>query len=122
MIQYSRRLTPWLYALLIAMSLVLILPPAQAATNQEELIRDAREALATLRKINPAADAIAKSAKGVLVFPNIIKAGLVFGGSYGEGVLFVDGKVRGFYNSVSVSWGLQLGAHGPIALHLFLLD
>ena len=45
MIQYSRRLTPWLYALLIAMSLVLILPPAQAATNQEELIRDAREAL-----------------------------------------------------------------------------
>lgn len=121
MIQYSRRLTPWLYALFIAMSLVLILPPAQAATNQEELIRDAREALATLRKINPAADAIAKSAKGVLVFPNIIKAGLVFGGSYGEGVLFVDGKVRGFYNSVSASWGLQLGAQS-YGYALFLMN
>lgn len=60
-------------------------------------------------------------AKGVLVFPNIIKAGLVFGGSYGEGVLFVDGKVRGFYNSVSASWGLQLGAQS-YGYALFLMN
>jgi lipid-binding SYLF domain-containing protein len=46
----------------------------------------------------------------VLVFPKIIKAGLVFGGSYGEGVLFRGSKVDGYYNSVGGSWGLQLGA------------
>lgn len=111
----------WFYVLLIAMSLALLLPRAHAATSQEELIRDAQQALATLRKINPSADAIAKSAKGVLVFPNIVKAGFVFGGSYGEGVLFVDGKVRGFYNSVSASWGLQLGAQS-YGYALFLMN
>ena len=121
MIRSNRRSTPWLYALLVAMSLALLLPQAQAATSQDELIRDAREALATLRKINPTADVIAKSAKGVLVFPNIVKAGLVFGGSYGEGVLFVDGKVRGFYNSISASWGLQIGAQS-YGYALFLMS
>lgn len=104
-----RRFLPWFQALSLALALGFT-SSVWAATTQEELVRDAREALETLRKINPAADVIAKSAKGVLVFPNIIKAGLVFGGSYGEGVLFVNGKVRGFYNSVSASWGLQLGA------------
>jgi lipid-binding SYLF domain-containing protein len=46
----------------------------------------------------------------VLVFPKIIKAGLVFGGSYGEGVLMKGTKVEDYYNSVSGSWGLQAGA------------
>jgi lipid-binding SYLF domain-containing protein len=45
-----------------------------------------------------------------LVFPNVIKAGLVFGGSYGEGVMTRNGKAPVYYNSVSASWGLQVGA------------
>lgn len=40
---------------------------------------------------------------------NIVKAGLVFGGSDGESVLMKDGKVANYYNSVSASWGLQIG-------------
>ncbi len=40
----------------------------------------------------------------------IIKAGLVFGGSYGEGVLLEGKKVENYYNSVTGSWGLQAGA------------
>ena len=34
----------------------------------------------------------------------------MFGGSYGEGVLFRDSKAAGYYNSVGGSWGLQVGA------------
>ena len=45
-----------------------------------------------------------------MTFPNIVKAGLVFGGSYGEGALIQDGAVQEYYNSVSGSWGLQAGA------------
>jgi len=46
----------------------------------------------------------------VLVFPNIVKAGLVFGGSCGEGELIEGSKVVDYYNTVTGSWGLQAGA------------
>ena len=39
----------------------------------------------------------------------MVKAGLVFGGAYGEGVLKRGSKVDGYYNSVTGSWGLQAG-------------
>ncbi|MDP3637923.1 MAG: YSC84-related protein [Azonexus sp.] len=42
--------------------------------------------------------------------PNILKAGLVFGGSYGEGVLLKNQQNQGYYNSASASWGWQAGA------------
>ena len=40
----------------------------------------------------------------------MIKAGFVFGGSYGEGELIKNSKVVGYYNSVTGSFGLQAGA------------
>jgi lipid-binding SYLF domain-containing protein len=82
---------------------------ANAATA-EDLNKDASQALETLYKTNPIAAQVSKSARAVLVFPRVIKAGLVFGGSYGEGVLKEGPKVINYYNSVSGSWGLQAGA------------
>jgi lipid-binding SYLF domain-containing protein len=81
---------------------------ADAAT-QEDLKRDAVQALQALYRINPLAQDISKRAKAVLVFPNIVKAGLIFGGAYGEGVLMEGSKVS-YYNSVTASWGWQAGA------------
>jgi lipid-binding SYLF domain-containing protein len=86
-----------------------VFSPAIAATA-EDLNKDSNQALQTLYKTNPLAESLAKKAKAVLVFPNIVKAGLVFGGSYGEGVLMSGKKVDGYYNSVTGSWGLQAGA------------
>jgi lipid-binding SYLF domain-containing protein len=83
--------------------------PAVAA-SAEDLNADAVQALNTLYKTHPEAQRLAKSARAVLVFPKIIKAGLVFGGSYGEGVMTRDGNFDGYYNSVSASWGWQAGA------------
>ena len=82
---------------------------AYAATT-ENLNRDAAQTLQALYKSNPVAESISRKARGVLVFPKIIKAGLVFGGSYGEGVLTEDSRFVGYYNSVSASWGWQAGA------------
>lgn len=82
---------------------------ANAATA-EDLNRDSLQALQTLYKTQPAAQTLARDAKGILVFPNIVKAGLVFGGSYGEGVLLKGSQVVDYYNSVAGSWGLQIGA------------
>jgi lipid-binding SYLF domain-containing protein len=88
---------------------VSILNQASAATA-EDLDRDSLQALQTLYKTEPVAETLSQTAKAVLVFPNIIKAGLVFGGSYGEGELIKGTKVVDYYNTVSGSWGLQIGA------------
>ena len=82
---------------------------ANAATT-DDLNRDSNQALEKLYKQNPAAANLAKSAKAVLIFPNIVKAGLVFGAAYGEGELRQGAKLDGYYNSFSGSWGLQAGA------------
>jgi len=82
---------------------------AQAATA-EDLKQDAAQALQILYKSHPEAELLSKNARAVLVFPKIIKAGLVFGGSYGEGVMTKGNSFVGYYNSVSASWGWQAGA------------
>ena len=82
---------------------------AQAA-SAEDLDKDATQALQTLYRTNPVAQSIGKQAKAILVFPQIVKAGLVFGGAYGEGVLREGNRPVDYYNSFSGSWGLQAGA------------
>jgi lipid-binding SYLF domain-containing protein len=83
---------------------------ARAESTAADLNRDANGALQMLYRSNPAAMQLSKTAKAVLVFPSIVKAGLVFGGSYGEGVLKKGPQTVGYYNSASASWGLQAGA------------
>ena len=95
-------------------------PSARGATA-EELRQEAQAALAALHRRNPTALAISRQARATLVFPKIVKAGLVFGGSYGEGVLFKNGAVAGTYNSVSASWGWQAGAQ-TYAYVLYLMN
>lgn len=82
---------------------------ANAATA-EDLDKDCRQALQTLYEAEPLAETLSRTAKAVLVFPNVVKAGLVFGGSYGEGEMIKGSKVVDYCNSVTGSWGLQIGA------------
>jgi lipid-binding SYLF domain-containing protein len=83
---------------------------AYAASTPGELNRDSDQALQRLYEGHPIARDIARHAKGVLVFPNIVKAGFVFGGAYGEGELKQGSRIAGYYNSVTGSWGFQAGA------------
>ena len=92
-----------------------------AAATAEDLGKDADQALHTLYKTSPVAEAISRKARAILVFPKIVKAGLVFGGSYGEGVLMKGGHVTEYYNSVSASWGWQAGAES-YAYVVFLMS
>jgi lipid-binding SYLF domain-containing protein len=90
------------------------------AATKDDLTRDANQALQILFKSDPIAADMAKSAKAILIFPKVIKAGLVFGGSYGEGVMEKNRKVVGYYNSFAGSWGLQAGAQS-YAYAVFLM-
>ena len=72
---------------------------ASAATS-EDLDKDSLQALHALYKSSATAKTLSDHAKAILIFPNIVKAGLVFGGSYGEGELIKGSKVADYYNSV----------------------
>jgi lipid-binding SYLF domain-containing protein len=64
-------------------------------------------------------EVIAK-ARGVLVFPSVVSAGLGIGGEYGEGVLQVGNFVEDYYSIASVSVGLQIGAQSKALVFLFM--
>jgi len=63
-------------------------------------------------------------AKGVLIFPQIIKGGFIWGGSGGTGVLLVRDEQTGnwgepaFYTLGSVTFGLQIGGQASEVLML----
>lgn len=100
---------------------VLTFPQVGAAATAGEIDRDVTIALSTLYKSTPAARKLSKIATGILVFPSIIKGGFIVGGQYGEGALRVDGKTTGYYNTVSASYGLQIGAQS-FGYALFFID
>jgi len=93
-----------------AIFLAMAFNTALAASTADELNKEADVALQVLYKNNPLAAELSKKSKAILVFPNIVKAGFVFGAGYGEGVLMENSKAADYYNSVTGSWGLQAGA------------
>ncbi len=84
-------------------------PRPGLAGSAAEIDRDSTQALATLESQSSEAKALAARAKGILVFPKIIKGGLIIGAQAGEGALRMNGKTAGYYNTVAVSYGLQAG-------------
>jgi lipid-binding SYLF domain-containing protein len=102
----TRRL--WLMTL--AMLVLAGFPNMLQAATPEDLKQDAQQALSILIKANPIASTVSRKAKATIIFPNIVKAGLIFGGAYGEGVLMKGTRFDGYVNSVSVSFGWQAGA------------
>ena len=64
----------------------------------------------------------AKTAKGLLVMPNVVKAGFFVGGQYGEGALRVGGKTEGYYNLVAGSYGLTFGGQSQDIIIAFMTE
>lgn len=97
-----------------ALSIAAIVTPqaaiARASANSIEAASAA--ALKELYASNPQAVKLGAHAKGIMVFPKIIKGGLVIAGQSGDGTLFVRGKAVGFFNISNASIGLQAGVQG----------
>src|SRR5512135_1165738 len=98
---------------LLCMMLVAAMPfvgtDQALAASGAEIDREVDAALKTLLAKSESAKVLAESAKGVLVFPGIVKAGFIVGGQYGQGALREQGKTVGYYSSVAASYGLQAG-------------
>jgi len=79
------------------------------AASAAEINRSVNSALASLYAKTPSAKVLGEKAQGILVFPSITKGGFMVGGQFGEGALIQGGKITGYYNTVQVSYGLQVG-------------
>lgn len=106
---------------LLVATVLTVGPRTAEAVSAATLNAEAKTALASLRRNNPAADKLAAKAKGILVFPSILKAGFMFGGQIGEGVLLKNGRPTAYYNSVAASYGLQAGIQ-QFGYALFFMD
>jgi lipid-binding SYLF domain-containing protein len=110
--------------LLWTLFLTLALTPLRTAlaASASEINRDVTAALTTLYQTTPGAKTLANQAKGILVFPNIVKAGFIIGGQYGDGALRKKGKTVGYYRSFAGSFGLQAGVQSFGYALLFMDD
>ena len=105
----------------IAMAPAMVSHPVYAA-SAAEIDQEVDAALQKLYASTPSAKELSKVAKGILVFPDVIKAGLIVGGQYGVGALRKDGKTIGYYKTMAASYGLQAGAQSFGYALFFLTD
>jgi lipid-binding SYLF domain-containing protein len=90
--------------------------------SQQQIAADCRAALRNLYAQNPKARELGAKAKGVLVFPNVVKGGLLVGGMRGNGALvWRSGGIHEYYQSSGMSYGLQAGIQ-KYGYALFLMD
>jgi len=105
---------------MVAMTVMRQLPAtAASATDIDRGVDAARQAL--YDKV-PEAQALAAQARGILVFPRVLKGGFIFGGQYGEGALRKGGRTVGYYSIVAVSYGLQAGVQDFEYALFFMTD
>ncbi len=96
--------------------------PAAFAKGRPDLDHDVSKAVKKFYEISPSGKELAQKAKGMLVFPSIVKAGIGIGGEYGKGSLLVNGRTVGYYSTTSGSIGFQLGAQKRTQMLLFMTN
>jgi len=97
--------------------------PTVANGGDPELDAQARQALQQLFDSTPKAKDLQFQAKAVVVFPSIVKAGLIVGAQGGKGVMFgPDGKILGYYRARALSYGMQAGAQTFSEAMFFMTD
>ena len=106
----------------LALSATTLLPSSGRAASAAQIDQNAKAALNSLYATNPTARVVGKKAKAILVFPQIIKGGLMVGAQHGDGALVVNGKTVGYYNTVAASYGFQAGLQKFGYVMFFMTD
>jgi lipid-binding SYLF domain-containing protein len=94
--------------------------PSALAASARTLAADSQAALQRLYAVNPKARELGKRSRAILVFPRIVKAGLMIGGLRGDGALIENGRATRFYNTVAGTYGLQAGVQSYSSALFFI--
>ena len=108
--------------MMLAVVITLLLTQSTFAKTQQEINKAVDVALEKFKKEVPGGANFLPQVKGYLVFPAVIKAGLIVGGKYGEGALRVNGETKHYYDMTAASIGFQAGAQEYGMLIAFLSD
>jgi len=93
-----------------------------SAKNSNEIDASIESALERFSEEVQGSQGYLDGARGILVIPRMIKAGVVLGMEYGEGALIVDDIKVQYYRAFSTSLGLQLGVGAKDLVILFFDD
>ncbi|HKT67567.1 BPSL1445 family SYLF domain-containing lipoprotein [Burkholderia sp. 22313] len=93
---------------------------ATSASKRESIDSSVNATLSRLYSTVPGSRELVAKSRGVLVFPNVLQAGFIVGGQSGNGALRVGGSTVGYYNTSSLSVGLQAGAQSKAIVFLFM--
>ncbi|HEX4968524.1 MAG TPA: YSC84-related protein [Nitrospiraceae bacterium] len=110
----------WMWVIGLALLIGCWEADAAVAATAKEIDVSVDVALEKFEKDVGGAKQFLAGAKGLLVFPSVIKAGVGFGGEFGEGALRINGKTVSYYNTMAGSFGLQLGAQAKTIVIVFL--
>ncbi|MCA8089504.1 hypothetical protein LGM65_01165 [Burkholderia anthina] len=91
-----------------------------SASKRESIDASVNATLSRLYSTVPGSRELVAKSRGVLVFPNVLQAGFIVGGQSGNGALRVGGSTVGYYNTSSLSVGLQAGAQSKAIVFLFM--
>ena len=108
-------------SVMVLLSLLILTVSLQAKTAVE-IDMQANATLKEFKKVVKGSQSLLDQAKGVLIFPSVVKAGIGIGGEYGEGVLRVNGKSVQYYSTASASIGFQFGLQQKSIVILFLTE
>lgn len=107
---------------LLALALLLGAARGASAASAYEIDADVDNALGHFYRTVGGARELVRDAAAVLVFPSVVKAGMGIGGEYGEGALRRGGRTEAYYNTVSASFGFQLGVQARTVIILFMTE
>jgi lipid-binding SYLF domain-containing protein len=107
---------------MLALSIVMGASHGASAASGYEIDAEVDNALHHFYRNVGGARELVRDAAGVLVFPSVVKAGMGIGGEYGEGALRRNGHTEGYYNTVSASFGFQLGVQARTVIILFMTE
>lgn len=97
-------------------------PESVKAKNTNEIDAAIDSALVRFSEEIQGAQGYLDGARGILVIPRMIKAGVVLGMEYGEGALIVDDIKVQYYRAFSTSLGIQIGVGAKDLIILFFDD
>lgn len=117
-------MSPKSLALNLFLALALLVGAARDANagSAYEIDADVDAALHRFYRSVGGARELVRDAAAVLVFPSVVKAGMGFGGEYGEGALRIRGHSEAYYNTISASVGFQLGVQARTVIILFMTE